>query len=63
MTKPTGSETSATDPAVDSQDSVEPSEFPPPSPKARLEIVLMADGKAKRTYWKQALISLFKSQA
>jgi hypothetical protein len=38
MTKPTGSETSAMDPAVDPQDSQEPSEFPPPSPMAYLKI-------------------------
>jgi hypothetical protein len=62
MTKQTGSETSATDPAVRSQDSAEPSELPPPSPKACLEILLMPDNKAKRFLWidwKQALKSLF----
>ena len=51
MTKQTGSETSATDPAVRSQDSAEPSELPPPSPKACLEIILLPDGKAKRFLW------------
>jgi hypothetical protein len=63
MTRPTGSETSATDPAVDSQDSAEPSEFPPPSPKAHLEILLMSDSKSKRFRLKQTLLSLFKGQA
>jgi hypothetical protein len=63
MKKPTGSETSAMDPAVHSQDSQEPSEFPPPSPKAYLEILVMNDDKAKSLYWKQILISFFKGQA
>jgi hypothetical protein len=48
MTNPTGSETSALDPAVNSQDSQEPSEFPPPSPMAYLEISTEPDGEASR---------------
>jgi hypothetical protein len=51
------------DPAVHSQDSQEPSECPPPSPKAYLEILVMNDDKAKSLYWKQILISFFKGQA
>jgi hypothetical protein len=48
MTNHTGSETSAMEPAVHSQDSPEPSEFPPPSPKASLEILMMPDKEASR---------------
>ena len=51
MTKHMGSETSATDPAVRSQDSAEPSEFPPPSPMACLEIIIMPDERARYSRW------------
>jgi hypothetical protein len=53
MTQPTGSDTSTTDPAANSQVSAEPSEFPPPSAKADLEIVLLPDGKVRNSRWKR----------
>ena len=51
MTNHTGAETSAMEPAVHSQDSTEPSEFPPPSPKASLEILMMPEKEASRFPW------------
>jgi len=65
VTKQTGSETSAADPAVDSRDSAGPSEFPPPSPKAHLHIVMRSDqAKCFRWIrWKQALRAFRKDQA
>ena len=53
MTQPTGSDTSTTDLAANSQVSAEPSEFPPPSPKADLEIVILPDGKVRNSRWKR----------
>jgi hypothetical protein len=53
MTQPTGSNTSTTDPAANSQVSAEPSEFPPPSAKADLKIVLLPDGKGWNVRWKR----------
>jgi hypothetical protein len=66
MTQPTGSETSTTDPAANSQVSVETSEFPPPSPRAELEILLLPEeillppeGKVRNSRWKQ-LVRIFR---
>jgi hypothetical protein len=53
MTQPTGSDTSTTDLAANSQVSAEPSEFPPPSPKAKLEIVILPDGEVRNSRWKR----------
>ena len=50
MTQPTGSDTSTTD-----QVSAEPSEFPPPSPKADLKIFLLPDDKGWKARWKQLM--------
>jgi hypothetical protein len=53
MTQPTGSDSSTADLAANSQVPVEPSKFPPPSPKANLEIVILPDGKVRNSRWKQ----------
>ena len=53
MTQPTGPDVSTTNPATNSQISTEPSEFPAPSPKAELEIVILPDGAVRNSRWKQ----------
>jgi hypothetical protein len=61
MTQPTDSDTSITDLAANSQVSAEPSEFPPPSPKANLEIIILPDGKVRTSRWKRFVWILARS--
>jgi hypothetical protein len=58
MTQPTGSDTSTTDLTADSQVSAEPSEFPQPSPKANLEIVILPEDEVRESRWKRLVRTL-----